>query len=196
MLQSVERFGRQPESAPRSPMNARLVALPRRSIHSGSIAYARINAFSEFANSAANRPPAAPRQFQNSRHDRPSQNTPVTPLASAVTDLQIQKNLKPSRINTYAKTGGGWVILLTSFPKRNHSSSALISSAFIVTSLPRCFVTSPSLPFVTSPSRLSSLRLLSSPSLRLLAFSLLPYLFASSLCSRLLLDSISFSISP
>ena len=171
-------------------MNARLVALPRRSIHSGSIAYARINAFSEFANSAANRPPAAPRQFQNSRHDRPSQNTPVTPLASAVTDLQIQKNLKPSRINTYAKTGGGWVILLTSFPKRNHSSSALISSAFIVTSLPRCFVTSPSLPFVTSPSRLS----VTSPSLLFVAppsrlFTSLP------LCSvTLLLSSPRFHI--
>src|ERR1700744_1049255 len=38
---------------------------------------------------------------------RAKQNAPATPLVSALTDLQILRNLKPSRFRTYAKTRVG-----------------------------------------------------------------------------------------
>src|ERR1700723_2627963 len=103
----------------KSPMNARLVASPRRSTHSGSIAYVRINAPPHLAIAIENPPPAPPRQLKSSRHDLASKNALVTPLSSALAQVQIPQNLKSSRINTYAKTGCSSVLLLTAFPKRS-----------------------------------------------------------------------------
>src|ERR1700722_14387198 len=103
-------------------MNVRLVALPRRSNHSGSISYVRVTARSELCDAVTNPPLAPPRQFKNSCQNHASQNASVTPLASALTQVRIVQDLKPSRINTYAKTGGGSVLLLYTLPKRQHNS--------------------------------------------------------------------------
>jgi hypothetical protein len=104
-------------------MNARLLALRPHSNRSGSISYLRIIALPALASADAIRPSVSPSQSKSSRRNYRSQNAPLTPLASALTQVRIPKHLKPSGINTYAKTGGGWVILLTTFPKRNYTEA-------------------------------------------------------------------------
>jgi hypothetical protein len=131
-------------------MNARPVNVSLRSNLSGSISYVRSASRFELGNATANRTQGALRHLRNSRHTRASQNAPVNPLASALTDLRILKDLNPNRINTYAKTGGGSVILLTTSPKRNHAflrREAAVwhpkdRSSFPVLSLRRYFIAS------------------------------------------------------
>jgi hypothetical protein len=64
---------------------------------------------------------ARPAEFVGLSHQfqpiRAQQNAPATSLDSALMDLRIPKNLKPSRFRTYAKTGEG-LLRPTIVPKR------------------------------------------------------------------------------
>ena len=122
-------------------MNPRLVALSRRSSHSGSASYARIIAPSELGSAASNQPPAALRRFKNSRHENGSPHTPATPLDSALVNHCHSQGLKIQQMQHLREKWGLVHILLTTFPKRN-DTLLLTFSAPVVTSLPRYFASS------------------------------------------------------
>ena len=75
-------------------MNARLLALRPHSNRSGSISYLRIIALPALASADAIRPSVSPSQSKSSRRNYRSQNAPLTPLASALTQVRIPKHLK------------------------------------------------------------------------------------------------------
>jgi hypothetical protein len=129
----------------KSPMNARLVAPPRPSTHSGSIAYIRIDAPPQLAIAIENPPAAPPRQSKYSHPKLASQNAPVTPLVSALANRCDSQGLKvPQNPNLPQKPGvGRHIVNHIPETERRTRTSIPTSSASIVASLLRCFFTSP-----------------------------------------------------